>query len=456
MDSDKPLDLKDLKKLYMESPESFGVEEVYVLLEKCTYRDDLDFMKYIYKHDTQIDFLEEEYEKYCHGSDINIFTAYMAFQFCIKSCRLDMAKWLYTIVPDIDLAYNDQHFLSLALGYSNIEFIEWLLSIHDYEIKFEHFYKVCHHCFVDGIDFILKIKPDIDIYGEDYSAFYSSSFNVINYKMNTDIELLTKLFQVHDAHVDKDKHKNVYNEAHYYYHMFGFTDEADWIYDKFHDDIDLCYNNNQLLIDFMSNNKVYQLSWLKEKKPDIDLLWDMDEVSKLNHKETILWYVYNCPDFDISFNNEQLFRTMCRYNINLDNDTIRWLIEYKPDIDVEANNHAVFKLSCLYNDLNLATFLVSLRPDKYSIYPSIDDDTEEGIKCEIRDVLTFESEIKTSETCETCCICYNNKCDIITNCNHKYCIKCLTDWRNKSILFSCPYCKNEDIKLYKMVYVPNQ
>ena len=52
-----------------------------------------------------------------------------------------------------------------------------------------------------------------------------------------------------------------------------------------------------------------------------------------------------------------------------------------------------------------------------------------------------EINIKLSE----CLICYQNKSNLVTNCNHNYCLDCIFKWYiyNKH---NCPYCR-QDINL---------
>ena len=41
-------------------------------------------------------------------------------------------------------------------------------------------------------------------------------------------------------------------------------------------------------------------------------------------------------------------------------------------------------------------------------------------------------------------ICYENKSELITECEHQYCIPCIKEWweHKNDFIHKCPYCKN--------------
>ena len=57
---------------------------------------------------------------------------------------------------------------------------------------------------------------------------------------------------------------------------------------------------------------------------------------------------------------------------------------------------------------------------------------------------------KTVDTLDICCICLTNICNVITDCNHQYCSKCLEQWIFKTINQFCPYCKKAEMILYNL------
>ena len=61
----------------------------------------------------------------------------------------------------------------------------------------------------------------------------------------------------------------------------------------------------------------------------------------------------------------------------------------------------------------------------------------------IDDVLILsltDNELDVEETYE-CSICMNNICNIITKCNHQFCLECLSE--NFNISNKCPICRKE-------------
>lgn len=50
---------------------------------------------------------------------------------------------------------------------------------------------------------------------------------------------------------------------------------------------------------------------------------------------------------------------------------------------------------------------------------------------------------------EDCCVCLEDS-NVISNCNHFFCKSCMHNMKILGKNFNCPYCKNEDFKLFTM------
>ena len=50
---------------------------------------------------------------------------------------------------------------------------------------------------------------------------------------------------------------------------------------------------------------------------------------------------------------------------------------------------------------------------------------------------------------ENCQICYDNS-NVISNCGHMFCKKCLLQWNISNSVFNSPYCRNDDFILYRL------
>ena len=137
---------------------------------------------------------------------------------------------------------------------------------------------------------------------------------------------------------------------------------------------------------------------------------------------------------DISAGNEEAFRMSCLYG-HL--EVAKWLLGVKPTIDISAENDYAFRWACYQNYLNIAQWLVSLRPDKYKITLKNDGSIRYKIIKSLKILGTKEVSDK-----ESCPICYTSDCEIISCCNHSFCIPCVSSWLNTSHS-SCPTCRND-------------
>ena len=89
---------------------------------------------------------------------------------------------------------------------------------------------------------------------------------------------------------------------------------------------------------------------------------------------------------------------------------------------------------------------IGLHNDKYNIMI-----INNIFKCRLKLLFEFYY-IKNVEDIDTCIICMDRKCDIITICDHKFCKKCFIKFYNKNINFFCPICRNtENLNIIKII-----
>ena len=136
-------------------------------------------------------------------------------------------------------------------------------------------------------------------------------------------------------------------------------------------------------------------------------------------------------------------KNMSRINQNIDNQT-----------DIESMVYLYYKYWILQNSNTTEKYISKnklIYEIKYRLGIIIDtwkDDSNTWIIKSINSLQYHGSkEIKIHDKCS---ICFNNS-NIITDCEHYFCKKCLIQWNIKSCEFNCPYCRNEDIKLYKII-----
>ena len=110
--------------------------------------------------------------------EIQISQMHFAFQNACLKGPLDIAQWLLSVKPNINISqFNDRGFRDVCVrGY--LEFAQWLLSLKpDINISVyneEIFRYVCWQGHLHVAQWMLSVKPDIDIEACNNQAFQSS------------------------------------------------------------------------------------------------------------------------------------------------------------------------------------------------------------------------------------------------------------------------------------------
>lgn len=116
-----------------------------------------------------------------------------------------------------------------------------------------------------------------------------------------------------------------------------------------------------------------------------------------------------------------------------DIEIIQILLQYNPLLMDEDVAEYISELpdTFILNNIDLLKYLATFFPFQINIYINYDE-----IIDEIPNMLIDTNNI------QTCCICYENKSDLITECNHQYCTSCIKKWwyTKQSIIHNCPYC----------------
>ena len=149
---------------------------------------------------------------------------------------------------------------------------------------------------------------------------------------------------------------------------------------------------------------------------------------------------------DIHGENDPLFAISCQCG---ELEYAQWLYSECPDINVLAYHDWAFRKACEHNHSNVAEWLVSLYPERYS-FEIIGEGLESTILFQIH--LEFEKkEILQSEITE-CQICWTESSDTITFCDHQYCRKCIDEWMKRSN--TCPMCRQDLLQHQIFTIVP--
>jgi len=135
----------------------------------------------------------------------------------------------------------------------------------------------------------------------------------------------------------------------------------------------------------------------------------------------------------------ELFSTACDY-YNL--DVARYLFWRHPSIPINSNNDEWFLRACQCNMLEMARMFVSIRPNAY--YIDVDKDSDEIVHYEVLQALVIMNhEYMNPRRNTECSICYDAVANVLTSCNHVFCLKCIEKHYERNGI-NCPYCRKEN------------
>jgi hypothetical protein len=242
--------------------------------------------------------------------------------------------------------------------------------------------------------------------------------------------------------------------------------------------INLNYDHEHLFRYACAHSPLESIKWFYQKTT-VDIHAGADECfinSCINNRPDVVEWLYDIGTFDLSFNENILFKYMIEFgniyiakwiynktdiNIHDDDefvfriacnrnhiDLAKWLYSLG-NIKINANGNQSFKLACQYNYVELASWLQKLNPVEYHIV--IEDNTI--IEWNIYKVITVNSSKYVDEILD-CPICYIKKSELITSCNHMYCLDCFKTFaesRTESIEdLECPMCRSNNMTFFKV------
>lgn len=341
-----------------------------------------------------------------------------------KNINFDYITYFFEKFNEIDLSYNNEYNFRIACEKSDDFLIEWLLEKKpDINISADNEYAfkiACRNNDITLAKLLLEKKPDIDISVDNEYAFKKACDN-------ENIQLAKWLLEM-NPNID-------------------ISTENEYAFCKICEIGDLIFAN-----------------WLLKLKPDINLSINNEYPFYLacinGHHHIAKWLLEKKPDIDISVNNEYIFIDSCKNNEYL---IVKSLLKIKPNIDISINNHEVFVYMCENNYINLATLFCSLN-NNYEIelndelfiedefvhnfevftvnnnyYDLIQNELDQNnmyvVSWSIKKIFKILG-IKNIDSPEDCCICLETS-NIITQCNHYLCLKCLNNLKN----ISCPLCR---------------
>tara|TARA_B110000093_G_C12967201_1_gene410272 strand:+ start:1705 stop:3234 length:1530 start_codon:yes stop_codon:yes gene_type:complete len=118
----------------------------------------------------------------------------------------------------------------------------------------------------------------------------------------------------------------------------------------------------------------------------------------------------------------------------------QWIYKNSPDINIDEIFENVFNEVCSSDEIEMALWIVSIYPNKYHVYIQ----HGEIIGYFIRRELNLTREINRNlikKDIELCFICEEVDSTIYTDCEHFYCLPCITKWLGYYANDTCPYCR---------------
>lgn len=152
----------------------------------------------------------------------------------------------------------------------------------------------------------------------------------------------------------------------------------------------------------------------------------------------IKWLYNKYPDINMNTYNDFAFHKGCE---NGKIKTVKFLFE-KSNVNLNIYNDYGFRAACKNNHIQLANWLITKNPNKYKIVYA----NEKQINFEIK--YTYEKKYNIKR--EICCVCFDSETDIILDCDHKYCKKCIEEWCYCNNNNNCPLCRKENIKIFSI------
>lgn len=240
--------------------------------------------------------------------------------------------------------------------------------------------------------------------GIQYQNFY---YNLIRYSINS--ETLLQFRWLIKNHIDKFENLSMSDIIECILGSIYAEDSEFFLYfeSKYPHIIRTFYGNKLMKYAFYGNNdKLVDYIFRKYKDIDLNKIW---KTCILNNNEVVgvnnlIWLSDKCDELDLTYNDHQIFYMACKINSK---EKVDWLIKKIPNV----------------------------------YYYEIDEDTGDFYNYGIlRELEIYDSILLDKKEIKICCICYENKSNVISDCNHQFCKTCISEWYRTRI--DCPFCRN--------------
>jgi len=395
---------------------------------------------------------------------------------------LEIAQWIYSLgLVNFEKLFEDNCWCFTMLCYkANLETIKWFYSVGNINIYDNYhrsaFVYTCCHCRrldnYDIIEWLISIGyTNMIIEGECLQEWKQHYFN--DYCCGNDSEHifhlmcmssnLEKVQWMYDR-IDKNdidlEHSFELTCAVHHWDMSMSNDDeqfvnkdtpiryevALWLYSLL-EQTDYIISYETVVKTFESGNFMIA-EWINQiKNYNLDLERIYTEKCRKGHLNDMK-RIYSSNNIDVHNNNDIPLREAC---LNNSTNCAKWLysLELDEPFDITLDDHYIFKQSCLkgWDNYYITNWLCEICKF-YDIDEKLDTDIITPIIksriCQYIENKEYEKAITEANFIITedieeykCSICWGEN-NLVTNCNHLYCTRCLFDWYlNNS---KCPYC----------------
>lgn len=234
------------------------------------------------------------------------------------------------------------------------------------------------------------------------------------------------------------------------YHSSRFETKDIFDYLRNISSINLKQNNEEIMMNVCLNDDVAFASYLLKIEPTFNLSIDNDNIFSQCCNEgsldSIKWLHSMIPEMNEKTKYEYSICGAVFYNhLNV----AKWLMENIENLDIKVDNDYCMVSAVENESFNIIEWILELEPERYNI--KFNEDFDEIIEFTINKKLIIEKikKIEKSNIIE-CPICYDNKSNVLTCCNHQFCYKCLNEYYKKNTKICCPICRKDKIELFNI------
>jgi hypothetical protein len=410
-------------------------------------------------------YLIREYKEYI------IMNEELFYNLCFEG-KLEETKILLHYYREIDFSKITAEHLSILVSYNDLEMIEYLIQLNkDIDFNFNNCYLLRLAILLNNeiiIDWVLKNILNLDLHIENNFIFktviYNQNLSLLkklyiysnkidfkemnNYylKLSSQLEshhIFIWLLETIDDNIDIHQYNDIYIKNAIDFNNIQLVD-----YLLYHDDFkefNINFNEGYIIKKCFGYHYVELIKYLFDRFKNIDVLIQNEVIMQYAVEDgdlELIELLYDyCSNFNLSKNNEYLFRTACKMDKV---EIAKWLISKKPTINYSLNNHEIFYFVCEQEYVEIAKYLAEL-DTLYEL--NIQDNVI--ISYSIKKNLIIQNILKKVDNIENCPICFDHS-ELITNCNHQFCIDCLENVNNKNIDLVCPLCRCKVDLIYKV------